>query len=100
MYEKKLKLSYLKGFYEELRTIDEAMELFSLNSSELSKKDDYFLYTLVFNYGEEKVKKVIKIEPKNDINNNSDYNIIYENSKNFNFENKNKLKTDKINFKY
>ena len=56
--------------------------------------------TLAFNYGEAKVKKVIKIEPKNDINNNSDYNIICENSKNFNFKNKNKLKTDKINFKY
>ena len=93
-YEKKLTLDYLKKTFEELRDLVQAMELISLiSSSELIKKDDYLLYTLILKSGETVKKSVIKIERKCNFINNLHYNIVNGNNK---FEYCEKLTTNPI----
>ena len=68
------------------------MELFALNSFELMKKKDYFLFTLIINFCETKVKKVIKLDPiSNNIIKSGNINFKEDNN-NYDFDKKKKLK--------
>ena len=107
LYEKKFTLQNLKdsNCFKDIKTFDEAIEIFLSNCvlSELKKMNDYFLYTLILNTKEKKLKFCVKLEcAKNLINmrkenyNNSnflnEYNLINEDIYKYNhFLNNSKL---------
>ena len=64
LYEKKFTLQNLKdsNCFKDIKTFDEAIEIFLSNCvlSELKKMNDYFLYTLILNTKEKKLKFCVK----------------------------------------
>lgn len=78
IYKKNLTLKYLNNHIisKKIKTLEEVLELFSQNNniSELKKLNDFFLYTLSFNFKETKVKICIKLISKKNKKNSSNEN--------------------------